>query len=192
MSLGTEKAILCDLDGIFFRLVDHFGEYGVSARLEEEITVIDGLTSPLNEAVELGYKIIGHTNQPDLSRGKITEEFLKRKHELLREKYPQFADIFVCPHTETDLCRCKKPKPGLLRQAGIKYGLDFSTCWVIGDSRGDIEAGTLVHAKTILVQTEYNCGTPAIDIATAATKDTRGALALIVALEKRAKNKDDV
>jgi D-glycero-D-manno-heptose 1,7-bisphosphate phosphatase len=189
---GKEKAILCDLDGIFFRLVDHFGEYGVSARLEPEITVIDGLGKLLDEAVSLGYKIIGHTNQPDLSRGKITAEFLEKKHAMLREKYPQFAEIFFCAHTETDLCDCRKPKPGLLRQAGKKYDLDFSTCWVIGDSRGDIEAGTLVHAHTILVQTKYNCGNPAIDIATAVTKDTKGALALIVALEKGAKNKDDI
>jgi D-glycero-D-manno-heptose 1,7-bisphosphate phosphatase len=189
---GTKKAILCDIDGIFVKLVDHFGEYGVSPRLEREIAIVEGLEKSLKKAVALGYKIIGHTNQPDLSRKKITADFLETKHKMIRGRYPQFADIFVCSHTETDLCDCRKPKPGLLRQAGKKHDLDFSLCYVVGDSRGDIEAGALVHAKTILVQTKYNCGNPAIDIATAVAKDSRGALALIVALAEGATNRDDV
>lgn len=188
---GKEKAILLDLDGIFFKLVDHFGEYGVSARLEDEIQVIDGLAELLNELTRLGYKIIGHTNQPDIARGKITQEFLEKKHAILREKYPQIGRIYVCTHTETDLCDCRKPKPGLLRRAAKDENLDFAACWVVGDSRGDIEAGAMVHAKTILVQTAYNCGTPAIHIATAVAKSTKGALGLIVALATGASNKHD-
>ena len=189
---GTEKALLADLDLVFFKGVNHFGEYGVSPRLEKEIRVVDGLGKPLDELVKLGYLIIGHTNQPDISRQKITQEFLDKKHAMLLEKYPQFKEIFVCTHTETDLCDCRKPKPGLLRQAAKKYNLDFSISWVIGDSRGDVEAGKMVHAKTILIQTDYNCGNPAIDIATAVTKNTKGALSLIVALATDATNKDDV
>ncbi|HUC01300.1 MAG TPA: HAD-IIIA family hydrolase [Candidatus Paceibacterota bacterium] len=189
---GKEKAVLLDCDGVLFTLVDHCGEYGVSPRVQSEIVVIDELGALLDKAIALGFKIICHTNQPDLSRGKVSAEFIEKKHEMLREKYPQIADIFICPHTETDLCSCRKPKPGLLRQAGKKYDLDFSKCWVVGDSRGDIEAGTLVHAKTIFVQTRYNCGSPAIDIATVIAKNTKGALTLIIALETGEKITDDV
>lgn len=188
---GTEKAVLADLDGIFFKLVDHFGEYGVAARLEPEIIVVDGLEDVLEELTTLDFKIIGHTNQPDIARGKITREFLEKKHALLHAKYPQIKDIFICPHTETDLCDCRKPKPGLLREAARKNNLDFSLCWVIGDSRGDIEAGKMVHTKTILIQNDYNCGNPAIDIATAVTKSTKGALSLIAAIAKGSLNKHD-
>jgi D-glycero-D-manno-heptose 1,7-bisphosphate phosphatase len=186
-----EKGILLDLDGVTFKLVDHFGEHGVSARVESEIKIVDGLSNVLDELQALKYVIVGCTNQPDLSRGKITLEFLSLKHSLLLRKYPQIQEVFVCSHTETDLCTCRKPKPGLLRQAGKKYNLDFSVSWMIGDSRGDIEAGALVHAKTILIQTPYNCGNPAIDIATAIAKDAKGALSLILALEKGVKNTDD-
>ena len=59
---GKEKAILADLDLVFFGGVDHFGEYGVSPRLEEEIKVVEGLTKSLDELVRLGFIIIGHTN----------------------------------------------------------------------------------------------------------------------------------
>jgi len=189
---GTRKLLLLDLDGITFKLVDHFGEYGVSARTLPEIKIVDGLGTLLDELTAAEYVIVGCTNQPDRARGKITSEFLVEKHRLLMEKYPQIVDVFMCAHTETDLCDCRKPKPGLLRQAAKRYDDDFSVSWMVGDSRGDIESGVLVHARTILVQTPYNCGNPAIDIATAIAKDTRGALALILALERGETNKDDV
>lgn len=192
MALGTKKAILADLDGVFFKLVDHFGEYGVSARLSHEIKIVDGLGDALDALVKLGFTIVGHTNQPDISRKKITQRFLDEKHTLLFVKYPQIQKIFICTHTETDLCDCRKPKPGLLRQAAKEFEIDFSLSWVIGDSRGDIEAGKIVHAKTILIQTDYNCGNPEIDIATAVAKNTKGALNLIRMLEEKTTNAHDV
>lgn len=192
MVLGTKPAILFDLDGVFFKLVDHLGEYGVSARLTHEIKIVDGLAETLDALVKFGFIIIGHTNQPDIARKKITQEFLDEKYALLLKKYPQIREIFICTHTETDLCDCRKPKPGLLRQAAKEFGIDFSLSWVIGDSRGDIEAGKIVHAKTILIQTDYNCGNPAIDIATAVTKNTKGALNLIKMLEEKTTNAHDV
>lgn len=207
MALGMKKkAILADLDGVFFKLVNHFGEYGVSAHLSHEIEIVDGLTDILDdltkdkfvknkdgiEEKKPGFIIIGHTNQPDISRKKITQEFLINKHKLLQEKYPQIQKIFICTHTETDLCDCRKPKPGLLRHAAKEFEIDFSLSWVIGDSRGDIEAGKIVHAKTILIQTDYNCGNPAIDIATVVAKNTKGALKLIRMLEEKTTNAHDV
>lgn len=137
---------------------------------------------------------MGVTNQPDIARGKITKQFLDEKHRRLLERYPQFSEVLVCPHTETDLCDCRKPKPGLLQQTGTKYHLDFSLCWVIGDSRADIEAGTIVRAKTIFIQTNHNC-TPsavsAIALATAVAKNTKGALKLIASLAQGETNTSD-
>lgn len=188
---GKKKGLLLDIDGILAKLVDHFGEYGVSARIPSEIAIVEGLGSVLDELVKLGYTIVCVTNQPDLARGKVTQEFLDLKHAAIKDRYPQISKIYTCGHTETDLCDCRKPKPGLLRQAGKEFDLDFSISWVIGDSRGDIEAAKLVHAKSIFLQTDYNCASPAIDVATAIAKSTAGALKLIVALEKKESNKDD-
>lgn len=192
MALGTKKGIFCDLDGVYFKLVDHFGEYGVSARFFEEVKIVDGLVDILGILTKHGFVIVGHTNQPDIARKKITQEFLDEKHAMLQKKYPQIQKIYVCGHTETDLCDCRKPKPGLLRQAAKEFGIDFSLSWVIGDSRGDIEAGKIVHAKTIFIQTDYNCGNPAIDIATAVAKNTKGALNLIKMLKEKTDNLHDV
>lgn len=187
---NNQKAIILDLDGVLFELVDHCGEYGVSARTENEIKIIDGL-QVLFHKLSKEFVIIGATNQPDIGRKKITSEFLNKKHKALLAIYPEIQKIYVCPHTETDLCFCRKPKPGLLIKASKDFNIDFSQSWMIGDSRSDVEAGILVYAKTVFIQTKYNCGNPAITVATAVAKSVRGALGLILALKKRKPNLAD-
>lgn len=189
---GDKRGILLDLDGVLFELVDHFGEYGVSARFPEEIKILEGLGKLFDALTAKGYVIVGHTNQPDIARKKIKLRFLEKKHALLERKYPQIKKIYICGHTETDLCDCRKPKAGLLRQATKDFNLNFSASWVIGDSRSDIEAGRMVHTKTILLQTDYNCASPAIDKCTAVAKSINGALSLILALEDKTSNVHDV
>ena len=189
--LGTERAVIADLDGVFFQLLDHFGERGVAARLPNEVKIADGLTGELDKLVAMGFTIIGVTNQPDIARDKITPAFLEWKHRQLKGKYPQFKAIFPCTHTEADLCDCRKPKPGLLRQAAKKFNLDLPRCWMIGDSRADVEAGMMVGAETIFIQTQWNCGNPAIDKATAVATSTRGALKLIAQVESGERNTGD-
>ena len=50
-SLG--KAVLLDLDGVAVELVDHFGEYGVSPRLLQEVRIVGGLSEVLENLVGL-------------------------------------------------------------------------------------------------------------------------------------------
>ncbi|OGG72648.1 hypothetical protein A3A38_00205 [Candidatus Kaiserbacteria bacterium RIFCSPLOWO2_01_FULL_53_17] len=194
MFIGTKKIIFADLDGVFFKLVNHFGERGVSARTQDEIELIAGLEDILRKLVERNYVIVGITNQPDIARKKITHEFLEEKHRRLLKTYPQITEVFICAHTETDLCGCRKPKPGLLQQAGKKYEADFASSWMIGDSRSDIEAGHAMRTRTILVQTLWNSEstTPVLGYVTAVAKSAHGALSLILALEEGVSNKDDV
>lgn len=192
--IGTKKLLFVDLDGVIFELVDHFGEYGVSPRTEDEIRLEEGLDDILNLLVGFGYTLVGVTNQPDIARGKITLEFLGVKHKRLLEKYPQFKEVFVCPHTDSDLCGCRKPKPGLFAEARRKYGANYGLSWTIGDSRSDIEAGHAVRTKTVLVQTPWNSEStvPVLGYVTAVVKSAYGAFSLILACEMNKKNKDDV
>src|SRR5437870_6854813 len=86
-----------------------------------------------------GLIILATTNQPGLSRGYLPRRELDRMHELLRSKF-SLDDIFVCPHDETDRCPCRKPKPGLLVEAGFKWHLDLDHSFVISDKWQDAEA----------------------------------------------------
>lgn len=186
-----QKAVFLDLDGVVFQLVDHFGEYGVSARNKEEIKIVDDLAKDLDNLLKKEFLILAITNQPDVARKKITPQFLRKKHKLLQDKYPQISKVYTCCHTETDLCNCRKPKTGLFLQAAQELKIDFSQSWVVGDSRSDIEAGCLVHAKTIFIQTKYNCGDQAISICTAVSQNVKRALQLILDVENKTTNLSD-
>ena len=52
-------------------------------------------------------------------------------------------------------CDCRKPQPGLLRQAASELDLDLARSWVVGDRWHDLQAGTAVGARGLLVRTGY-------------------------------------
>lgn len=70
--------------------------------------------------------------------------------------------FYYCPHHPTGgigmykkVCKCRKPETGLLEQACKEYSVDKNESWMIGDNRGDIEAGKKFGIRTIMVRTGY-------------------------------------
>jgi D-glycero-D-manno-heptose 1,7-bisphosphate phosphatase len=102
-----------------------------------------------------GLLLLATTNQPGLSRGYQSRRELDRMHELLRVTFA-LDDIFVCPHDETDACSCRRPKPGLLVEAGFKWRLNLDRCFVISDKWQDAEAARAVDATSLLLQSPWN------------------------------------
>ena len=101
-----------------------------------------------------GLVLIATTNQPGLSRGYQSRRELDRMHEMLRRTFP-LDDILVCPHDETDQCPCRKPKPGLLIEAGFKWHLSLDRSFVISDKWQDAEAARLAGSTSLLVQSPW-------------------------------------
>jgi HAD superfamily hydrolase (TIGR01662 family) len=98
-----------------------------------------------------GIKTFGFTNQHRISRKEASlqdfqEEFLSYG----------FDDAFICPHSEHDKCKCRKPNPGMLLEAAKKHNLDLKKCVVIGDvGDTDMLAAHAVGAMRILVLTGW-------------------------------------
>lgn len=114
------------------------------------------------------YICIVVTNQPVIARGESTfenmENIHKRLETLLGNEGVYVDDIIYCPHhpdkgydnevIELKIeCQCRKPKPGMMIEAGKKYNIDFKKSIIIGDSTADIEAGQKLGMNTILVKT---------------------------------------
>jgi histidinol phosphatase-like enzyme len=57
----------------------------------------------------------------------------------------------VCPHGPGAGCECRKPAPGLIRQAAADLGADAAQCLVIGDIGADAAAACAAGARAILV-----------------------------------------
>lgn len=111
-----------------------------------------------------GIPVLIITNQPGLAKGFFTltdfQYFLRCLESYLSELDAYIDDLFVCPHHPdagwpeevTDLkikCTCRKPEPGLLKQAIEKHNIDLSKSVYIGDSKVDSQASKAMGIKFI-------------------------------------------
>ncbi|MCU0787098.1 MAG: HAD-IIIA family hydrolase [Verrucomicrobia bacterium] len=112
----------------------------------------EGLIGKLREA---GYVVIATTNQPGLSTGDLSRRELDVMHDILLKKL-NLDDIMVCPHDEADCCPCRKPRPGLLIEAGFKWHVDLDRSVAISDKWQDAEAARIAGCTSILIQSPWN------------------------------------
>jgi D-glycero-D-manno-heptose 1,7-bisphosphate phosphatase len=135
---------------------------------------------------EAGYVVIATTNQPGLSTGDLSRRELDVMHDILLKKL-DLDDIMVCPHDEADCCPCRKPRPGLLIEAGFKWHVDLDRSVAISDKWQDAEAARIAGCTSILIRSPWNgpghhdfqvdSFKEAVDKALALTNNTSGILA---------------
>tara|TARA_B110000003_G_C16613186_1_gene520236 strand:- start:1057 stop:1575 length:519 start_codon:yes stop_codon:yes gene_type:complete len=150
------KAIFLDRDGIINKDVGYL--YKIS-----DFEFTDGIFEVCKYFNQIGYKIIIITNQSGIHRKYFTlSDFQVLSNWLLeqfKEKNINILDIFFCPHGPNTNCNCRKPKPGMILEASVKYNIDLKNSWMIGDKEKDIEAANNAGIKkTILIQSSYTSG----------------------------------
>lgn len=149
-----KQAIFLDRDGVINSTIIKEGK-PFSPRKFEDFEFVDGIKNVLERFKTEGLLNIVVTNQPDIARGLMKKEELRKMHNLIRENLP-VDDIFICPHDDADNCNCRKPKPGMLLEAAKKWDIDLSESFMIGDSWKDIEAGRNAGCTTLLIDSPYN------------------------------------
>lgn len=102
-----------------------------------------------------GFLVIATTNQPGLSTGETSRRELDLMHEILLKKL-NLDDIMICPHDEADCCPCRKPKPGLLIEAGFKWHVDLDRSVAISDKWQDAEAARIAGCTSVLIDSPWN------------------------------------
>lgn len=109
------------------------------------------------------------TNQAGVARGYFPESLIDEVHARVRaslaEGGARLDGIYVCVHHPTvgappyrQDCDCRKPRPGLLRQAEKELGADLARSWMIGDRHGDLAVAWAAGARAALVKTGYGRG----------------------------------
>jgi histidinol-phosphate phosphatase family protein len=81
-----------------------------------------------------------------------------RLRQLLDELGVPLDGFFYCPHHPEGTvpeyamaCDCRKPEPGLIRQAAREQEIELEQSWFIGDILDDIEAGRRAGCRTVLI-----------------------------------------
>jgi D-glycero-D-manno-heptose 1,7-bisphosphate phosphatase len=103
--------------------------------------------------------VIVVTNQSGVGRGMFAESMVHIVHEEMTQQLAaagaHLTAIYYCPHTSDDDCECRKPKPGMIRQAAREHRVDLGRSFVVGDRYGDVELAQANGGRGVLVRTGY-------------------------------------
>jgi D-glycero-D-manno-heptose 1,7-bisphosphate phosphatase len=113
-----------------------------------------------------GYLVTVVTNQSGVAQGLYDEETVREIHRHMAARFEagraRIDGFYYCPHlvdapvaAYRRACDCRKPLPGLVRQAERELDIDVARSIVVGDRWRDIEMGRAVGARTVLVRTGY-------------------------------------
>jgi D-glycero-D-manno-heptose 1,7-bisphosphate phosphatase len=118
-------------------------------------------TTPAALAVlgALGLPLVVVSNQSGVALRKFPESALDdvrlRLAQLFERCGARLHGFLWCPHAPGNdgrpVCACRKPQPGLLRQAADRFDVDLPDSWMVGDILDDVEAGQRAGCRTILV-----------------------------------------
>src|SRR5690349_10719996 len=101
---------------------------------------------------QAGHGLFVVSNQSGVARGLFAEEALlaveRRLRALLLDEGVRLDGFYYCPHHPdgsvrryATRCMCRKPMPGMLRNAAREHGIALEESWMIGDILDDVEAG---------------------------------------------------
>lgn len=147
----TGQAVFFDRDGVLTKpVVTASGSLRPPWSLEE-LSLEPGAVEVVSALRGQGWRCFVVTNQPDAAAGRVSVAVLDLIHDTLRAAMP-IDDIAVCLHPTSAGCGCKKPAPGMLRSLAVRWDVDLSRSWTVGDRWVDIEAGRRAGTRTILVE----------------------------------------
>ena len=155
------KAFFLDRDGVVNVEVDFLHR-------PEDVILVEGAGEAIDKIHAAGFLAVVVSNQSGVARGMYGMQDVKavenRICELLRQDGHGVPDAFYyCPHhikgTVQEFavdCDCRKPKPGMFRQAVREWDIDASKSFMIGDRMSDLQAGQAAGcAEEVLVLTGY-------------------------------------
>ncbi|HUI60051.1 MAG TPA: HAD family hydrolase [Steroidobacteraceae bacterium] len=146
-------AVFMDRDGVLNRPLIREGKPYPPASVEE-LEVLPEVGEALAALKAAGFCLVVVTNQPDVARGTAPADAVSAIHDRLQATLP-IDGIFTCPHDDADACECRKPRPGLLRQAAGRLNIDCAASFMVGDRWRDIEAGRQAGCTTLFVDRGY-------------------------------------
>jgi histidinol-phosphate phosphatase family protein len=140
----TPEAILFDRDGTLVVDVPYNGD-------PERVVLMPGARMAVARARRAGLAVGVVSNQSGVARGLLTEAQVEAVNRRVDELAGPFDVWEVCPHGPDDGCGCRKPAPGLVKQAAVALGVDPSRCAVIGDIAVDAQAAQAAGARAVVV-----------------------------------------
>jgi D,D-heptose 1,7-bisphosphate phosphatase len=143
------KAIFLDRDGVLNK------ERKDYVKTIHEIELFPNIEKCISKIKNNSFLAIVITNQSAINRGLISNKIIDDIHNFIQiylKKFDTSIDAFYyCPHRPDENCKCRKPKPELIKQAALDFQVDLSQSWMIGDNQTDFDAGINAGCKSIKI-----------------------------------------
>ncbi|WP_370552083.1 D-glycero-beta-D-manno-heptose 1,7-bisphosphate 7-phosphatase [Geobacter sp. SVR] len=156
-----KRAVFLDRDGTINQEKEYL--YRI-----EDFEFVPGAPEAIRILNDAGFLVVVVTNQSGVARGYYGEEDVETLHRHIAaelERSGARVDAWLyCPHHPDGKgsyalpCRCRKPLPGMLVDAAVRFGIDLSASVMIGDKRIDVEAAMAAGCRPVLVRSGYGSG----------------------------------
>ena len=155
----SRSAVFLDRDGTLIE------ERGYIDRLDL-LEIFPWTADALRLLKRAGFAIVVITNQAAVGRGIIDEAFLGEVHRELDTRLARGGAVidryYFCPHLVDapieryrQVCRCRKPGPGMIEQACRDLDLDPRRSVMVGDRALDVACGQAAGTRTLQVRTGH-------------------------------------
>ncbi|MFH1593062.1 MAG: HAD-IIIA family hydrolase [Candidatus Omnitrophota bacterium] len=148
------KVIFIDRDGVINKDPGGWTEHNYVTAWEQFIFLPNSINA-LEKLTRASYDIVLISNQAGVNKGFYTKEELqnidRKMVQAIEEAGGKIRKAYYCVHQPSDNCNCRKPKTGLFERAEEELNIKAGGNYFIGDGKTDIEAGTKMGLKTIMV-----------------------------------------
>lgn len=131
----------------------------------EELEFVPGAPQAIRLLNRAGYLVVVVTNQSGVARGYYGEEDVEKLHRhmaaLLAGAGARVDAWLYCPHHPDGRgsyaipCSCRKPLPGMLREAARRFSIDLQRSVMIGDKLIDVQAARAAGCRPVLVRSGH-------------------------------------
>lgn len=115
-----------------------------------------GVFAALGELVRRQYRLVMITNKDGLGTPSLPFSKFTEPHEFMLHAFSsqgiRFDAVLVCPHRARDVCGCRKPQTGLLRDYLQEHTIDLEKSAVIGDQESDLRLAANLKVRGFTVR----------------------------------------
>ena len=150
----NNKAVFFDRDGVINKLVTRDNGF-FSPRTFNEFNFYDDIQPCIDFLIENKFLIFIVSNQPDISRKKMSIKELN-KIDIAINKKLHIDEIYYSFDSKFTKNGSKKPSPKMLLEAKEKWKINFSRSFFVGDSIADRDCAKNANVSFILVSRSHN------------------------------------
>ena len=156
------KIIILDRDGVIN--VDS----ALYIKSPAEWKPIEGSLEAIARLNQAGYRVVVATNQSGIGRGLFDMASLNAVHARMQRELAAVGGrveaVFLCPHAPEDNCDCRKPRPGLFRQIGARFGVSLADVPAAGNTLRHVTAAASAGCPAHLLLTGPLAGLASADV----------------------------